>query len=117
MRLWYTNGGTAGLQDRFPVAPERLCAMIGPKPVAYRVQDSYTERGLQLSREALAATERRPGRPTRPAGPQSPSTRPRATDARWSSSTLATGTINESRPEVSARALRRPGERNLPQAG
>jgi hypothetical protein len=42
MQFWYTKGGTAVLQDRFPVTSERFCAMIGPTPVSYRVQDRHT---------------------------------------------------------------------------
>jgi hypothetical protein len=42
MRLRYVNGGAPVLQDRFPVTPQCLRAMVGPEPVAYRVEDAYT---------------------------------------------------------------------------
>jgi hypothetical protein len=42
MRLRYVNSGAPVLQDLFPVTPQCLRAMVGPEPVAYRVEDAYT---------------------------------------------------------------------------
>jgi hypothetical protein len=42
MQLRYVNGGATVLDDRHPVTPQRLQAMVGPTPVVYRVEDART---------------------------------------------------------------------------
>jgi hypothetical protein len=42
MQLRYVNCGALVLDDRFPVTPQRLQAMVGPTPVVYRVEDAHT---------------------------------------------------------------------------
>jgi hypothetical protein len=43
MQLRYINGGGAVLDDRHPVTPQRLQAMVGPTPVVYRVEDADSD--------------------------------------------------------------------------
>ena len=42
MQLRYTKGGAQVLEGRFRVTPQRLRAMVGSEPVAYRVEDIHT---------------------------------------------------------------------------
>lgn len=42
MQLRSTNGGAPVLDDRFPLTPQRLQAMVGPTPVVYYVEDAHT---------------------------------------------------------------------------
>lgn len=54
MRLRYTNGGVLVLQESFPVTPQRLGAMVGPEPVAYRVEDAHTYEWREATGEERA---------------------------------------------------------------
>lgn len=43
MQLRYVNGSAPVLDDRYPVTPQRLQAMVGPTPVVYRVEDVHSD--------------------------------------------------------------------------
>ena len=54
MQLRYVNGGAPVLQDRFPVTPQRLQAMVGPNSVVYRVKDAHTYEWREPTRDERA---------------------------------------------------------------
>jgi hypothetical protein len=54
VRLRYTNGGAQVLENRLPVTVSRLRAMVGPVPVAYRVEDAHTYEWREATGEERA---------------------------------------------------------------
>jgi hypothetical protein len=54
MRLRYINSGAPVLEGRFLITPQRLGAMVGPEPVAYRVEDGHTYEWREATGEERA---------------------------------------------------------------